>query len=126
MNLVDRVSGRSLRRAALALLFLIAAASCSKHDARGIADSRSDYRGFTPMKADPARDGLRPVKPYFRGADRAGVLKAIERACDGRRRGSSVYDERTGAGYYVNCNPRNRQLLNGYVSLNPKAQPHSR
>jgi len=126
MNLVDRVSRRSLRRAVLALLFLIAAASCSTHDARGIADSRSNYRGFTPMKADPARDGLRPVKPYFRATDRAGVLKAIERACDGRRRGSSVYDERTGAGYYVNCNPRNRQLLNGYVSLNPKVQPHSR
>src|SRR6478735_484450 len=108
MNLADKVSRRSFRRAALALVLLVAAASCSMQDGRGIADSRSDFRGFTPMKADPARDGLRPVRPYFRAADRAGVLKAIERACDGRRRGSSVYDRRTGAGYYVNCNPRNR------------------
>ncbi len=78
------------------------------------------------MKTDPGKDGLKPVKPYFRGPDRAGVLRAIERACDGRRRGSSVYDERTGAGYYINCNPRNRQLLNGYVSAQAKVQPHSR
>lgn len=78
------------------------------------------------MKTDPARDGLKAVKPYFRASDPAGVRKAIERACDGRRRGSSVYDERTGAGYYVNCNARNRQLLNGYVSAQPRVQPHSR
>jgi hypothetical protein len=54
------------------------------------------------------------------------VLRAIERACTGGRRGSSIYNEKTGAGYYVNCNPRNRQLLNGYVSLTPAARPHSR
>jgi hypothetical protein len=100
--------------------------SCSAGSARGIADSRTEYKQFLPMKADPAKDGLKPVKPYFRQSDRAGVLRAIERACDGRQRGSSVYDERTGAGYYVNCNPRNRQLLNGYVSAQPKVQPHSR
>jgi hypothetical protein len=100
--------------------------SCGSQEVRGVADSRSDYKQFTPMKADPARDGLKAVKPYFRASDRAGVLRAIERACDGKRRGSSIYDQRTGAGYYVNCNPRNRQLLNGYVSLNPAVQPHSR
>ena len=100
--------------------------SCSAGSARGIADGRSDYKQFLPMKTDPGKDGLKPVKPYFRGSDRAGVLRVIERACDGRRRGSSVYDERTGAGYYVNCNPRNRQLLNGYVSAQAKVQPHSR
>ena len=91
-----------------------------------MADTRSDYKQFIPMKADPARDGLKAVKPYFRSSDRAGVLRAIERACDGQRRGSSIYDQKTGAGYYVNCNPRNRQLLNGYVSLNARVQPHSR
>ncbi len=78
------------------------------------------------MKADPARDGLKLAKPYFRQPDRAQIMRAIERACDGRRTGSSVYDPRTGAGYYVNCNPRNRQLLNGYVPVNPSEQPHSR
>jgi len=78
------------------------------------------------MKTDPAREGLKAVKPYFRGADRAQVIRAIERACDGHRRGSSVYDPRTGTGYYINCNPRNQQLLNGYVPANPSEQPHSR
>jgi hypothetical protein len=118
-------------RTALRLICIVVFAcggivSCARQETRGIADARSDFRQFLPMKADPARDGLKPVKPYFRQSDRAGVLRAIERACDGRRRGSSVYDERTGAGYYVNCNPRNRQLLNGYVSLNRAVQPHSR
>ena len=112
-------------RTVLLLLFVVFT-SCASREARGIADSRTDFRQFAPMKADPARDGLKPVKPYFRRSDRSGVLRAIERACDGRRRGSSVYDERTGAGYYVNCNPRNRQLLNGYVSVSRAVQPHSR
>jgi hypothetical protein len=100
--------------------------SCSAGGTRGIADTRSDYKQFIPMKADPARDGLKPVQPYFRSSDRTAVLRAIERACTGGRRGSSIYNEKTGAGYYVNCNPRNRQLLNGYVSLTPAARPHSR
>jgi hypothetical protein len=127
MNSNSGISGRLLSRLLPILLVgIVGTASCARQESRGVADSRSDFRQFIPMKADPARDGLKPVKPFFRAADRAGVLRAIERACDGRRRGSSVYDEKTGAGYYVNCNPRNRQLLNGYASANPRVQPHSR
>ncbi|MFL6449324.1 MAG: hypothetical protein ACJ746_16830 [Bryobacteraceae bacterium] len=126
MQLEEKTSSNAVRRALSVLLVVMAATSCGRQDARGIADSRSDFRQFVPMKSDPARDGLKAVKPYFRASDRAGVLRAIERACDGRRRGSSVYDERTGAGYYVNCNPQNRQLLNGYVPLNARVRPHSR
>jgi hypothetical protein len=100
--------------------------SCSANDVRGIADGRSDYKKFIPMQSDSAREGLRPVKPYFRSSDRSGVLRAIERACAGGRGGSSVYDERSEAGYYVNCNPRNRQLLNGYVARQASVRPHSR
>jgi hypothetical protein len=113
----------------ICLILLASAAtisSCSTGETRGIADTRSNYQKFIPMTADPGRDGLKPVKPYFRSSDRAGVLRAIERACTGGRRGSSVYDEKTRSGYYVNCNPRNRQLLNGYVSLNASVRPHSR
>lgn len=116
---------RSLFVSALvAISFAIVA--CSRQGAWGIADKRTDFRNFLPMKQDPAREGLRVVKPYFRPSERAEIVGAIERACDGRRRGSSVYDPRTGRGYYVNCNPKNRQLLNGYVPANPAQQPHSR
>jgi hypothetical protein len=93
---------------------------------RGIADKRSEFSRFLPMTADPARDGLKAVKPYFPTANRAEILRAIEHACVGGRHGSSIYEERRQAGYYVNCNPKNRQLLNGYVAANPAAQPHSR
>ena len=110
-----------------ALMVLFAAGeACSMQDARGIADKRSDFRQFIPMKTDPARDQLKAVKPYFRRADRVSIMQAIEHACDGRRRGSSLYDPKTGAGYYINCNPKNQQLLNGYVPINPSVQPHSR
>jgi hypothetical protein len=108
------------------IVLLATVGACSRQDARGIADKRSDFRSFLPMKADPVRDGLRPVKPFFQRADRAEILRAMERACNGNRSGSSVYDPRTEAGYYVNCNPRNRQLLNGFVPLNPSEEPHSR
>jgi hypothetical protein len=54
------------------------------------------------------------------------ILRAIERACQSGQSGSSNQDARTGAGYYVNCNPENRHLLNGYVPINPRQQPHSR
>jgi hypothetical protein len=110
----------------IVIALLAAASACSREETRGIADKRSDYRNFLPMKQDVARDGLKSVKPYFHRADRTEIIRAIERACDGRRSGSSVYDPRTEAGYYVNCNPRNRQLLNGYVPLNPSEQPRSR
>lgn len=78
------------------------------------------------------RDGLRAVRPYFRTANRAEILRAIERACSGvgqngkRKEGSSVLNEENGSGYYVNCNPENRQLLNGYVPASNSRAPHSR
>ena len=79
------------------------------------------------MTEDPSSHGLRAVEPFFRNADRGPILSAIERACAVRgKRGSAVYDERRQAGYYVNCNPDNRQLLNGYVPANSKEVPHSR
>jgi hypothetical protein len=109
----------------LAFLFLLLGA-CSADGQRGVADKRSDFKSFTPMQQDPARDGLRAVKPYFRRASRDEVLRAIERACVGGKEGSSVFNRNTGAGYYVNCNPRNRQLLNGYIPANPRQAPHSR
>jgi hypothetical protein len=108
------------------MVLLATIPACSIQPTPGVADKRSDFRSFLPMKADPGRDGLKRAKPYFRRADRGEIIRAIERACNGRRSGSSVYDPRTGAGYYVNCNPRNRQLLNGYVPANPSQQPHSR
>jgi hypothetical protein len=108
----------------IALLATLSA--CWRGETRGVADKRSDYRNFLPMKQDAARDGLKSVKPYLRRADRTEIIRAIDRACDGRRSGSSVYDPRTEAGYYVNCNPRNRHLLTGYVPLSPSEQPHSR
>lgn len=72
------------------------------------------------------------VRPYFKTANRAEILRAIEGACrgvgeDGRHKeGSSVFDSAAQTGYYVNCNPENRQLLNGYVPANPAHAPHSR
>ena len=93
---------------------------------RGIADRRSDYSKFIAMRSDPSKEGLKEVRPYFKSANRSQILAAIERACQGERTGSSVLDEASGRGYYVNCNPRNRQLLNGYVPSNPRVRPHSR
>jgi uncharacterized protein (DUF2147 family) len=121
------ISGK-MKSFTLAALLAVSATitGCSRQDARGIADRRTDFRKFLPMRQDPVRDGLRVVKPYFRQSDRTEIMRAIERACDGSRRGSSVYDPRTGRGYYVNCNPKNRQLLNGYVPITPSQQPHSR
>lgn len=109
------------------LLSLIACAACSvAHAQRGIADKRSSFSEFIPMKADPSVEGLKPVTPYFRRANRAEIIRAIERACVNGRSGSSVYNEARHAGYYVNCNASNKQLLNGYIALNPKVEPHSR
>jgi hypothetical protein len=100
---------------------------CSVGSERGIADKRSDFQHFIPMKENPSKYGFREVEPFFRNADRGRIVAAIERACAVRgKRGSSVYDERRHAGYYVNCNPENRQLLNGYVPVNSKEAPHSR
>jgi hypothetical protein len=112
--------------AAFALLFLGPACSLRTREPRGIADKRTEFARFLPMKADPARDGLKPVRPYFPRANRTEILRAIERACAGGRSGSSIYDQQRQAGYYVNCNPKNRQLLNGYVAANSSEQPHSR
>lgn len=93
---------------------------------RGIADKRTDFSKFLPMSQDTRRDGLREVKPYFRSARREQILAAISHSCSGTKAGSSVFDATENRGYYVNCNPRNRQLLNGYIPANPRQQPHSR
>lgn len=108
------------------ILFIFALSACSGEGQRGIADERSDFKSFTPMKQDVTRDGLKPVKPFFKRANREEILRAIERACIGGKRGSSVFEPGTGEGYYVNCNPRNRQLLNGYIPANARQAPHSR
>ena len=123
-----RYSEEAMRSLAFSVMIVLLATlpACSTQAARGIADKRSDFRNFLPMHTDPGRDGLKPVKPYFRRPDRGEIMRAIEHACVGRRGGSSVYDEKTQAGYYVNCNPKNRQLLNGYVPVNRKEEPHSR
>ena len=107
-------------------ILLLLSSACSAGGQRGVADKRSDYKSFIPMQQDPARDGLKAVKPYFKRANREEILRAIERACTGEKRGSSVFEPRTDEGYYVNCTPRNRQLLNGYVPANPRQAPHSR
>ena len=110
----------------LAVLSLLLA-SCGGQNVRGIADKRSDFRRFVPMSGDAAREGLKTVRPFFKRADRAQILRAIESACAGEhKRGSSVFREESGSGYYVNCNPGNRQLLNGFVAANPREAPHSR
>ena len=104
------------------VLFFLA---CAHSGQRGIADRRSDFRKFLPMTGDPARYGLKPVRPYFRSAKRAEILRAIETACSGDKEGASVLKPESQAGYYVNCNPKNRQLLNCYVSRDPRKRPHS-
>jgi hypothetical protein len=113
-------------RALFLIILNVAFVACSASGQRGIADKRSNFESFLPMKQDSSRDGLRRVKPYFKRANREQILRAVERACAGQKSGSSIYDARTGSGYYVNCNPRNRQLLNGYASSNPSHEPHSR
>jgi hypothetical protein len=107
----------------------LAAIGCSSSSSaqaeRGIADKRTGWSRFTPMEKSPGEYGLRAVAPYFRRADRAAIERAISSACQGGKSGSSHLDPRTGAGYYVNCNPDNRQLLNGYVPADPRRRPHS-
>ena len=100
-------------------------AACSVTSQRGIADKRSDFRKFLPMTGDPARYGLKAVRPYFKTANRVEILRAIETECTGRKEGSSVFRPETQSGYYVNCNPSNRQLLNGYVSRDARKRPSS-
>ncbi len=91
----------------------------------GIADKRTDFQQFLPLEGDLARYGLKAVRPQFRTGERSAVLHAIEVACQGGKAGSSEFNPRSGAGFYVNCNPRNRQLLNGYIPLDPHKRPHS-
>jgi hypothetical protein len=105
---------------------LVLLTGCTPSGKRGIADKRTNFEQFLPMKSNPERDGLRPVKPYFRVAVRSEILREIQHACAGGKTGSSVYDQARGAGFYVNCNPANRQLLNGYVPLSSRQEPHSR
>jgi hypothetical protein len=109
-----------------AILVALVLAGCSLSSQRGIADKRTDFRKFLPMTGDPARYGLKAVRPYFRRANRAEIMSAIERACTGRKEGSSVFEPEAQSGYYVNCNPSNRQLLNGFVSRDPRKRPSSR
>ena len=102
----------------------ICSVGCTRREQRGIADKKTNFERFVPMTGDPVRYGLKPVRPFFRVANRMQILRAIERACHNGQSGSSVQDSR--GGYYVNCNPENRQLLNGYIASNPRQQPHSR
>jgi hypothetical protein len=99
--------------------------ACTHKDPRGIADKRTNFERFLPMTADPARYGLKLARPYFHVANRTEILRAIAHACQSRQLGNSVQDPRTGGGYYVNCNPENRQLLNGYLPSNPRQRPQS-
>ena len=109
-----------LPKAVLIAFLLAVLSSCASPDERGIADTRSEFGKFLPIPHAVASYDLKPVKPFFKRANRAEILRAIDHACQGSKGGSSIYDERTGAGYYVNCNPRNRRLLNGYSPLDPK------
>ncbi|MGC2659718.1 MAG: hypothetical protein WA324_17300 [Bryobacteraceae bacterium] len=104
---------------------LVALAACSGSKQRGIADKRTNFAKFLPMEGDPHRYGLRTVRPRFSNGDRSGVEHAIASACQGGKEGSSDFNPRSDEGYYVNCNPRNRQLLNGYVPVDPAHMPHS-
>jgi hypothetical protein len=117
----------SMRWCALIILAVgsVLQSGCGTGGMRGIADKRSDFRRFLAMEGDASRYGLRAVRPYFQRANRTEILRAIEGACTGGKEGSSAYNPETKAGYYVNCNPRNRQLLNGYVPVNPRVRPHS-
>jgi len=110
----------------VALSILTLLIGCGARNTRGIADKRSAFEKFLPMERDVSAYGLKPVRPFFSRANRAEILRAIEHACQGSKEGSAIYDRRTGAGYYVNCNPRNRQLLNGYIPLDPRKKPHGR
>ena len=107
------------------LALLVVAGGCSAQNDRGVADKRSNFEKFLPMKGDPSHYGLKEVKPFFKASRRTDVLRAMERVCQGAKKGGSVFDPRSGSGYYVNCNPENRQLLNGYVPANPKVRPRS-
>jgi hypothetical protein len=111
---------------AVLVTLALSTTACTHRDQRGIADKRTNFAKFLPMTSDPGRYGLKPIRPFFRVANRMQILRAIERACQSGQSGSSFQDERTGGGYYVNCNPENRQLLNGYAPSNPRQQPHSR
>jgi hypothetical protein len=117
---------RTFFRGAVLLTGPLFIPACSTGGQHGIADRRSDFKAFLPMKQDPARDGLKRVRPYFKRANREEILSAIERACRGGKAGSSIFNPKTEEGYYVNCNPRNRQLLNGYVPVNPAVEPRGR
>ncbi len=110
----------------LLIAILLTVAACSAQNGRGIADKRSNFERFIPLEKDPAQEGLRAVKPHFKRANRAEITRAIEMACQGNKAGSSVFNPRTDEGYYINCNPRNRQLANGYVPLNSKERPGSK
>ncbi len=109
----------------LLTMCVLAMTACSAQGQRGIADERSHFERFLPMKQDPAKDGLKAVQPYFARANRAEILRMIDHVCQGRKEGSSAFDPRSGRGYYINCNPRNRQFLNGYVPSNAKKRPRS-
>jgi hypothetical protein len=110
-----------------ALAFTVAVSvACTHTDQRGIADKRTNFEHFLPMTADPAHYGLKLVRPFFRVANRTEILRAIAHACQNGQSGSSVQDPRTGGGYYVNCNPENKQLLNGFLPSSPRQEPHSR
>jgi hypothetical protein len=114
-------------RRAVAILASALLIGCSSSGVRGIADKRSDFRKFMPMTSDPAHHRLKAVRPYFKRVNRAQILRAIESACqDARKRGASIFNPAAESGYYVNCNPQNRQLLNGYVSSNPSQAPRGR
>jgi hypothetical protein len=105
---------------------IVALAACSGSRQRGVADQRTHFSRFVPMEGDVHRYGLRAVRPRFANGDHAAIERAINSACQGGKEGSSSFDPRTDEGYYVNCNPRNRQLLNGYIPVDPAHMPHSR
>jgi hypothetical protein len=105
---------------------LLTVVACSAQNQRGIADKRSNFEKFIPFERDPSQEGLKQVKPFFKRANRSEITRAIDRACTGGKAGSSVFEPRTGEGYYVNCDPRNRQLANGYVPSNPRQRPGAR
>lgn len=116
----------SHRQVVSAILCAFLLTACSGGNQRGIADKRTDYKKFLPMEKPPAEYGLRQVRPFFRRANRAEILRAIDEACmGGAKAGSSAYNPATQAGYYVNCTPGNRQLLNGYIPVNARRRPHS-
>lgn len=113
-------------RALPATVLVCLVVACSGGNQRGIADKRSDFKKFLPMEKPPAEYGLRQVRPFFKRANRAEILRAIEEACVSggtNKAGSSAYNPATEAGYYVNCNPGNRQLLNGYIPVNARRRP---